>query len=300
MSQIILRNLKVGTIAKLPISLIKPNPDQPRKLFHEESLHGMAASYGDNKDVEYPIMVIVKKDHVIIVDGERRWRAAQIAGLEIVSCQIRKPMTDDEIFLTSAKANLCRENMSPIEEAFIIKRFQETYKWSQGKIGQELGKSQAQICQILKFLDLHAEIQALLLYGKIDKGIAFQLTTYKQEHQKKLLDILEAEVEQRGGPIHPNEAARILRKNAEYHDIKPKKRKKGKYYASHTEMVLKNVLAKGCQLKKALQELKELKAAQIQEDQIRLKDIHCLDVLDELRRLDKLILKEIGRLEKLE
>ena len=104
-----------NSIEKIHISLINPNAGQPRKYFDKKGLKILAKSFGNRKDVDYPIIVIsISKRRYMIVDGERRYRAAKIAKLEEISCHIRHDIHSNDVYLVSARANICRENMSPI------------------------------------------------------------------------------------------------------------------------------------------------------------------------------------------
>lgn len=254
--------LAIDAIHRLPVRLIRPNPDQPRKHFDQDAIKVLADSFERKGDVDYPLMVTVvsengsKQKSVMLIDGERRWRAAQLAGLKRVSCHVKGFMSADEIYLTSARMNLCREDMSPIEEACVIQRVMKSHGWNQVEAGKQLGKSPAQVSNALKYLRLHKEIQILIIHRKLDKGIGLQLSVYEERDQPKLLKkITEALAANDGKPIHPNDVARILRLESEKRGMVPVKPTRGRTHISHADLVVGNITAKLQNLSRALEEL---------------------------------------------
>ena len=269
----------------LPLSVIEPNSDQPRIYFSEETLTRLGKTYKRKKDVDKAIHITVRQnsqgDIALIVDGERRWRAAKKVGLTVISCFIRGPMTDDEVFIASARANFNRDNMSPIEEARAVKRFQRM-GYGMDEIAEEMGKSIPTLYNILKYMKLIPDIQALLLTGKIDKGIALKLTTYPGAYQESGLRILQEEVVKRGKPLHPNEAGRILRCAAQKSGIEPRRSKKGRRIRTYEEMVLGHVQAEGEKFLKSLKELLSLDGTNIE----KVTEPHPIDISNMVNRIE--------------
>lgn len=238
---------KPGTQVELPLWLIKRNTDQPREFFDKVELKKLANSYRRRKNVEYPLMVSLSKNgtHVIIIDGERRWRAAKLGKLASVSCNIRPPMTTDEMFLVSAKANLCREDMTMAEEAKIIKRLMEKHDMTINMIAEELGKHVSQIYQTLSFFKLSKRLQDMLSKGKIKKGTALVIAKYPEKEQVRMLGVIKDAESKRGNgngskPIHPNDANRLLKKFAQQEGIEASKGR-GRNNTSHEELVAKHL-----------------------------------------------------------
>ncbi len=189
-------------------------------------------------------------------------------------------MTDSEVFVISAKTNWNQENMSPIEEAHVVKRFQ-SMGYGIEEIAEEMGKGAGTLYNLLKYLKLNDEIQGLLLVGKIDKGLALQLATYPKADQGFMLDVLWKAATAKGKPLHPNEAARILRGAAQNKGIKPQKSKKGRSHKTHEELVLSNTHVKGNEF---LQSIKELLS--LNDDEVaKVRNPHPLDMSELMKRI---------------
>lgn len=295
----LVRQAEIGSVIPLPLALIKPNPDQPRKWFDPLSIESLGASCLKKADVHQPILV-VKCDNdscVMIVDGERRWRAATHVGLEAISCLIQPPMTELEMYMMSAVTNFGREDMSPIEEAHAMQRIMDSQGMSQGELATLVGKHPTQISSLLKYLKLDKEIQALVITRKLDKGVALQLATYKASDQQSLLKTLEMEVAVRGGKrIHPNEASRFLRGVAEKRGLQAAQTKRGRELTTHGDLTVRNLMRNIELTKKSLQELNGLPVKSIKS----IKGLHFLDIMQELQQLHKQIEAQISRLNKMD
>lgn len=286
----------VGSTVRIPLGMIQRNPNNPRKVFDPNKLAEVADSYARTGDVEQPIPVI-KKDRgksVVINDGERRWRAAKIAQLSCVSCFIKPAMSENDMLLSSFKANLHRESFTPIEEAMGYRDLMQTFGWSQTELAREVGKEQCSISQALKYLNLSDELQELLLYGKIEKGIALQLATFEKQHQTIMLERIREAVKANGKPIHPNEAVRILRGEAERRKISPRKTR-GRIHVTHAQLVARHVTKTIEQLCKALGELKEIGRQELQ----TLADPNPIDLEKDLLDLQKRIASALRQFERI-
>jgi ParB family chromosome partitioning protein len=253
-------DLVVGTIVKIPLVLIRPNPDQPRKVFLPEDIAMFAESLKSRRDVEQPIEVLVRENgaYVLIKDGERRWRASKEAKLYSVSCLIRPPMTDKELYLSSAKANFGRKEMTVVEQAYVAKRLTEEYGWTQQQVATEMSVSIGTVQNMLKIFRLHEDIQSLLIYDKIDKVLAYSLVTYPKESQLRLLGILREEVTKKQGPLGLTEAVKILRRETEKANINPAPSKKRKKLKSHAQLVILSVLRYSERLRTELEDLTKI------------------------------------------
>lgn len=257
---------EVGTTVRIPLGHIVPNKEQPRKFFKPEELEATALSYGHRRDVEKALDVTLRNGnrHALIVDGGSRYFAAQIAKLEGISCYIKPPMTDNEVYLSSAVANIRRRDFSVVEKALAIDEIMTRFSVNQTEAGARLGMTPSQVTYHLKFLNLTEEIHLLLMHEKIGVGIAFQLAKYEQNDQKKMLRAIQDEVKKRDGkPIHPNEAARILRAESGKRNITPQRGSRGRTNVPHAQLVGNHVTQKVEQLTKALKELKELTLADL-------------------------------------
>lgn len=154
----------------LKLSKIEPNSEQPRKEFKEEQLQELAESvkrYG----VLQPLLVQKKEDHFEIIAGERRWRAAKIAGLKEVPVVIREysPQQAMEIALIE---NVQRENLNPIEEALAYQRLMREFQLKQEEIAERVSKNRTTITNCLRLLNLTEKVQKMLAEGRISNGHA--------------------------------------------------------------------------------------------------------------------------------
>lgn len=235
---------KIGGIFRLPMEIIIPNPDQPRKYFDEALIANLAESMKKRGDTEYPLIVtprhVGNQKFALIVDGERRWRAAKLIGLSSVSCFIREMMSDKNTFLVSARANLCRADMSPIEQAFTIQQLMQEQGWNQAQTARELGLNTITVGNFLRYLKLIPDIQALVATGKLGKGVALRLAEFKSSDQVTLLKATESAVKERGRPFSTDDLLIFIRKKAEELKLrKPTPSKKNRSTLSHADLLIR-------------------------------------------------------------
>ena len=155
----------------LPIDKIKPNSLQPRKTFDKELLNQLAASIKD-KGVLQPIVVREAKGNKKtwqIIAGERRWRAAQIAGLHEIPVHI-KEIKDEEVAIVALIENIQRENLSAIDEAKGYKTIMEKFSITQEKLAETMHRSRAYIANFTRLLNLPIDVQKLIEDKKISVG----------------------------------------------------------------------------------------------------------------------------------
>lgn len=154
-----------------PIESLKPNPDQPRKIFNPEILEELAASIRD-KGVLQPILVRSQpgEDGVWqIIAGERRWRAAQMAGVEKVPVVIRDSDEADRLEVALIE-NMVRENLNPVEEAKACAALVEDLGLSKEELGKRVGRSRPQISNLIRLLDLPDDVLDMLEQGELSEG----------------------------------------------------------------------------------------------------------------------------------
>lgn len=154
----------------ISIALIDRNPNQPRKNFDEKALKELAQSIKTNGVIQ-PIIVTKKGDRYIIIAGERRWRASQLAGLKTVPCIVRN-YTDREICEIAIIENLQREDLNPIESARAIKQLIETFDLTQEVVADRIGKSRPAVANTLRLLTLTPEVVNMIEAGKLSAGHA--------------------------------------------------------------------------------------------------------------------------------
>ena len=152
------------------ISSVEPNLNQPRRHFDEDALLELSESikqYG----VLQPLLVSDKKDYFEIIAGERRWRAAKMAGLKEVPVVV-KEFTDQEIVEISLIENIQREDLNPIEEAMAYKRLMEEFHLKQDEIAERVGKSRTAVTNAMRLLKLSEKVQQMLIDEMITAGHA--------------------------------------------------------------------------------------------------------------------------------
>ena len=165
-----------GEIKYIPLGNIYPNENQPRKNFKEEQLRELAKSIEKN-GVLQPILVRFKKgshNTFEIIAGERRWRAANFAGVREIPAII-KDISDKESFEIGLIENLQRENLSPIEEALGYKKLMTNFNYTQEDVSKIMNKSRSYIANVIRLLNLPAEVQDMVNNGDISYSIARSL-----------------------------------------------------------------------------------------------------------------------------
>jgi ParB family transcriptional regulator, chromosome partitioning protein len=174
----------------IDIDRIKPNPDQPRKTFHRESLESLAASIKEIGGVIDPLTVeyVEANDCYLIISGERRYRAAKIAGLEKLPC-IVKDLDDKSRALMQFIANSQRENISPLEEASAIRQLVQTHGFAQHQIAKLINKSKSYVSQILGLERLSEEARLKVQTSELSKEVQIQAS--RETDLEKQVQILQ-------------------------------------------------------------------------------------------------------------
>ena len=171
---------------------ILPNKNQPRKAFNSELLNDLAESIKINGILQPIAVREVDNNKYEIIAGERRWRAAQIAGLTKVPI-ILFEANNEKTFELAIMENVQREDLNPIEEALAIKELIEKYNFSQEKIVDITGKKRTRIVNILRVLDLPDKVQKLIAEEKISRGHGIALLSFKED--ANLLEIAQSIIE---------------------------------------------------------------------------------------------------------
>ena len=162
------RQKKVPMMVK--ISMVEPNQNQPRKQFDEDALLELTESvkqYG----ILQPLLVSEKKDYYEIIAGERRWRAAKLAGLKEVPV-IVKEFSEQELVEISLIENIQREDLNAVEEAMAYKRLMDEFHLKQDEIADRVGKSRTAVTNSMRLLKLSAKVQQMLIDEMITAGHA--------------------------------------------------------------------------------------------------------------------------------
>lgn len=173
----------------LDIHKIEPNREQPRKFFEEESLKELADSirqYG----VLQPLLVQKKDDYYAIIAGERRWRAARLAGLKEVPVWIRE-MSRQESMEVALIENIQRQDLNPVEEAKAYQMLIQEFGLKHEDVAERVSKSRAAITNSMRLLKLDEVVLNMLIYGELTQGHARALLALSDEEaQKKAAQII--------------------------------------------------------------------------------------------------------------
>lgn len=168
----------------LPISQIETYADQPRKHFDEDALNDLADSIREHGILQPLTVRKLSSGYYQIIAGERRWRAARLAGLTQVPAIVIEA-DDRKMTELALIENLQREDLNPIEEAEGYKRLMDSYKMTQEEAAARVGKSRSAVANSLRLLGLCAEVRKLLEDGKLSSGHARALLPLKADAQKK-------------------------------------------------------------------------------------------------------------------
>ncbi|MFG6330736.1 MAG: ParB/RepB/Spo0J family partition protein [Lachnospiraceae bacterium] len=212
---------------KLGINEIEPNRDQPRKKFDEESLQELADSIRQF-GVLQPLIVQEREDYYEIIAGERRWRAAKLAGLKEVPVVIRK-MSEQEIVEISLIENIQRENLNPIEEAEAYRRLLTEFHLKQEEVAERVAKSRTAVTNSMRLLKLDERVQQMVIEGMLSTGharallsvedpeIQFQMANKVYNEKLSVRDV--EKLVKRIGKTKPVKKERNFQQDAVYKDL---------------------------------------------------------------------------------
>jgi ParB family chromosome partitioning protein len=159
-----------GTVTELPVDAVVPNPHQPRKDFNDNELRDLAASF-ERTGILQPVLVRRLGQGYQLIVGERRWRAAKLAGLPRIPAIIREA-TDVQSLELALVENLLREDLNPMEEAEAYQRLLAEFGWTQEELAQRVSRDRSSIANCIRLLKLPALIQADLRAGRLTMGHA--------------------------------------------------------------------------------------------------------------------------------
>lgn len=180
--KILKKDEQIKSEVMVPILKVEPNPDQPRRQFDEDALQELADSikqYG----ILQPLIVKKHDQFYEIIAGERRWRAAKLAGLKEIPVLIRD-YAENEIVEIALIENIQREDLNPIEEALAYKRLMEEFSLKQDQVAAKVSKSRAAITNSLRLLKLDPRVQNLLSEEMISTGHARALLAISDPDQQ--------------------------------------------------------------------------------------------------------------------
>ena len=163
----------------MDINKVEPNREQPRKKFDEDALLELSESI-KQFGVLQPLLVTERKDYYEIIAGERRWRAAKMAGLKEVPVIIKK-LTEQEIMEISLIENIQRENLNPIEEALAYKKLINEFNLKQDEVAERVSKSRTAVTNAMRLLKLNDKVQQMVIDEMLTTGHARALLAIEDE-----------------------------------------------------------------------------------------------------------------------
>lgn len=173
-----------GDLRRLPIEFMQPGRYQPRKDMHPEALEELAKSI-KSQGVMQPIVVRPIGDRKYeIIAGERRWRASQMAELDVIPVIIRD-VPDEAAIAMALIENIQREDLNPMEEAVALQRLQDEFELTHQQVADAVGKSRATVTNLLRLMSLAPETKTLLEHGDIEMGHARALLSLKADEQNQ-------------------------------------------------------------------------------------------------------------------
>lgn len=174
-----------AAVLKLPIEAVRPDHHQPRKEFADQALDELARSI-QHQGLLQPVLVRRDGKGFRLIAGERRWRAAQRAGLLEIPAIVREA-SDAEAFELALVENLQREDLKPLESAEGYRRLMQDRRWTQEQVADRVGKDRSSVANLLRLLHLPAEVKELLSSGALDMGHARALLGLTQKADMAVL-----------------------------------------------------------------------------------------------------------------
>lgn len=207
------KNASTG-ITELKITEIEPNTKQPRKMFDQEKIDSLAESIKEN-GIMQPIVVSKAGDTYKIIAGERRWRAARVAGLKSVPVIIRNDMTDSKILELALIENIQRQDLNVLEEANAFQVLMTEYNMTQEEVSKVVGKSRSAVANVVRLLNLDPRVQEMLNENRISEAHAraiLPITSNEKQYEMALL------IEKRGMTVRDVELLMRRRKKTKNSD----------------------------------------------------------------------------------
>ena len=169
-------------LEEIPIELIQPGRYQPRSHFDPAAISQLAESIRSRGLMQPIVLRALEADRYEIIAGERRWRAAQLVGMEKITAIIRN-VDDEAVLAMSLIENIQREDLNPLEEANALRRLTDEFQLTHEEIAKAVGKSRSTVTNMLRLCSLHPRVASMLQAGDIDMGHARALLTLDDESQ---------------------------------------------------------------------------------------------------------------------
>jgi ParB family chromosome partitioning protein len=172
-------------VLEVPLARIRPNPYQPRRHMDDAGLAELAASIREH-GVLQPVLVTETLDGYQLIAGERRVRASRLAGLERIPALVRQLADRDQLEVALVE-NVQRADLDPIEEALAYRQLMDEFGLTQEQVSERVGKARATIANTLRLLDLHADVQAAIVDGRVTEGHGRALAGLPPDGQAQVL-----------------------------------------------------------------------------------------------------------------
>ncbi|MDT8420909.1 MAG: ParB/RepB/Spo0J family partition protein [Desulfuromonadales bacterium] len=199
-----------------PVEELKPHGQQPRKVFDDEKMAELVASIKE-KGVIQPLVVRQMPDHYQIIAGERRWRAAQKAGLDRVPVVIQN-VSEDWALEVALIENIQREDLNPMEESAAYRHLMDSFDLSQEEVAKRVGKNRSTVANALRLLKLPQRVKDDLLTNRLSMGHARALLSLEEEN-----DMLEAGAEVIRKRLSVRETEKLVKKIKSFGGMQPRK-----------------------------------------------------------------------------
>ncbi len=203
-------------LRKLPIEFLQPGKYQPRKDMSPEALEELASSIRSQGVIQPIVVRLVSTDKYEIIAGERRWRAAQLAQLDVVPCLI-KDVPDEAAVAIALIENIQREDLNAMEEAQALNRLMNEFELTHQEVAEAVGKSRTTITNLLRLNNLNDDVKLLVEHGDIEMGHARALLALEGESQSDAAQFVS------GKALTVRDTEKLVRKILEPAEPKPPK-----------------------------------------------------------------------------
>jgi ParB family chromosome partitioning protein len=179
-----------GELKYLPVEYLQRGKYQPRRDMDQEALEELAESIRQQGIMQPIIVRTIAKNKFEIIAGERRWRAAQLAGLDKVPTIIRE-VEDNAAVAMALIENIQRENLNSMEEAIALQRLQEEFSLTQAEVAEAVGKSRSTVTNLLRLIQLTDEVKLMLEHGDLEMGHGRAMLALRPEQQIQAARLVE-------------------------------------------------------------------------------------------------------------
>jgi len=180
-----------GELRKLPVEFMQPGQFQPRKIMTDDALEELASSIKAQGIIQPIVVRAISKDKYEIIAGERRWRACQIAGLDVIPCLV-KDIPDEAAIAMALIENIQREDLNAIEEAVALQRLMQEFSLTHQQTADAVGKSRTTVTNLLRLLSLTEICRTMLERGDLEMGHARALLSLPGDDQTSIARIVVA------------------------------------------------------------------------------------------------------------